>query len=215
MHNIQDTELLQPDTYWTLYIEKLRGFSPRANYIDRATAACRRNKCQFLRIEVSHSQSNRSPRQYSRFSRPKPLLFLPSSSSIVLTRLSVDTIPDPLLLRKSGRAGNQTQTSRCNQELWPLRPQRRSWTLYTKMKINQYLTQRPDKVWADTTAAHMAKHHAIKVQRRAQGKKYPHNLSISTTVDSERPRTQHFISDENVLVIFDWKLHRKLICTAI
>jgi hypothetical protein len=25
---------------------KLRGFSPQANYIDRATAACRRSECQ-------------------------------------------------------------------------------------------------------------------------------------------------------------------------
>jgi hypothetical protein len=30
---------------------KLHGLSPRANYTDRATAACRRNDCQLLRIE--------------------------------------------------------------------------------------------------------------------------------------------------------------------
>jgi hypothetical protein len=30
---------------------KLRGLSPRANYTDRATAACRRSECQLLRIE--------------------------------------------------------------------------------------------------------------------------------------------------------------------
>jgi hypothetical protein len=30
---------------------KLHGLSPRANYTDRATAACRRSDCQFLRIE--------------------------------------------------------------------------------------------------------------------------------------------------------------------
>jgi hypothetical protein len=30
---------------------KLHGLSPRANYTDRATAACRRNDCQFLLIE--------------------------------------------------------------------------------------------------------------------------------------------------------------------
>jgi hypothetical protein len=30
---------------------KLRGLSPRANYTDRATAACRRSDCQLLRIE--------------------------------------------------------------------------------------------------------------------------------------------------------------------
>jgi hypothetical protein len=37
---------------------------------------------------LSRGQRNGSPQTYSRFSRPEPLLFLPSSSSIVLTRLS-------------------------------------------------------------------------------------------------------------------------------
>jgi hypothetical protein len=32
-------------------LKKLHGLSPRANYIDRATAACRRSDCQLLRIE--------------------------------------------------------------------------------------------------------------------------------------------------------------------
>jgi hypothetical protein len=49
-------------------------------------------------------------RLYSQFSRPEPLLFLPSSSSTVLTRLS-GPLPDPLLLRKSGSIGNQTRIS--------------------------------------------------------------------------------------------------------
>jgi hypothetical protein len=31
--------------------EKLHGLSPRANYTDRATAACRRSDCQLVRIE--------------------------------------------------------------------------------------------------------------------------------------------------------------------
>jgi hypothetical protein len=30
---------------------KLRGLSPRANYTDRATTACRRSYCQLLRLE--------------------------------------------------------------------------------------------------------------------------------------------------------------------
>jgi hypothetical protein len=30
---------------------KLHGLSPRANYTERATAACRRSDCQLLRIE--------------------------------------------------------------------------------------------------------------------------------------------------------------------
>jgi hypothetical protein len=56
----------------------------------------------------------------SRFSRPEPLLFLPSSSSVVLTRLS-GPVPDPLLLRTSGSAENVTRDIWiCRQELWPL-----------------------------------------------------------------------------------------------
>jgi hypothetical protein len=31
--------------------KKLHGLSPRANYADRATAACRRSDCQLVRIE--------------------------------------------------------------------------------------------------------------------------------------------------------------------
>jgi hypothetical protein len=30
---------------------KLHGLSPRANYTDRATAACQRSDCQLVRIE--------------------------------------------------------------------------------------------------------------------------------------------------------------------
>jgi hypothetical protein len=48
------------------------GLSPRANYTDRATAACRRSDCQLLRIE---GQRDGSLRPYSRFSRQEPLLF--------------------------------------------------------------------------------------------------------------------------------------------
>jgi hypothetical protein len=63
---------------------------------------------------------NESLRLYSHFSRPKPLLFLTSSSSIVLTSW-VDPVPDPLLLRKSGSIGNWTRDLWiCSQELWPL-----------------------------------------------------------------------------------------------
>jgi hypothetical protein len=31
--------------------KKIHGLSPRANYTDRATAACRRRGCQLVRIE--------------------------------------------------------------------------------------------------------------------------------------------------------------------
>jgi hypothetical protein len=36
---------------WSKLKTKLHGLSPRANYTDRATAACRRSNCQLLRIE--------------------------------------------------------------------------------------------------------------------------------------------------------------------
>jgi hypothetical protein len=39
----------------------------------------------FADREVSSGQRDGSPQPYSRFSRPEPLLFLPSSSSIILT----------------------------------------------------------------------------------------------------------------------------------
>jgi hypothetical protein len=63
---------------------KLLGLRPRANYIGRATAACR----QLLRIVGVAWSAQWIPRPYYRISRPEPLLFLPSSSSIVHTRLS-------------------------------------------------------------------------------------------------------------------------------
>jgi hypothetical protein len=39
----------------------LRGFSPQANYTDRATAACRRSYCQLLRIEGVALSVQRTP----------------------------------------------------------------------------------------------------------------------------------------------------------
>jgi hypothetical protein len=37
--------------YFVVIKKKLHGLSPRANYTDRATAACRRSDCQLLRIK--------------------------------------------------------------------------------------------------------------------------------------------------------------------
>jgi hypothetical protein len=47
-----------------MVIKKLHGLSPRANYTDRATAACRRSDCQLLRIEGCNVVSVTDP--YSR-----------------------------------------------------------------------------------------------------------------------------------------------------
>jgi hypothetical protein len=68
---------------------ELRGLSPRANYSDRTTADFRESYCQLLRIEgVSPGKRRGYLRPYSRFPRLEPLLFLSSSPSIVLTKLS-------------------------------------------------------------------------------------------------------------------------------
>jgi hypothetical protein len=63
---------------------KLRGLSPGANYTDRLTA-----KLVLTFAErVLRGQRDGSLQPYSRISRPEPLLSLPSSSSIVFTKLS-------------------------------------------------------------------------------------------------------------------------------
>jgi hypothetical protein len=61
----------------------------RANYTDRATAACRRSdSLLFADRGWPRGQRDGFLRPYSRFSRQEPLLFLSSSSSIEFTRLS-------------------------------------------------------------------------------------------------------------------------------
>jgi hypothetical protein len=77
----------------------LHGLSPRANYTDRATAACRRSDCQLLRIEGatwSAGQRDGSVRPFSRFSRQEPLLFYQVAPQLY-SRGWVDHVPDPLL----------------------------------------------------------------------------------------------------------------------
>jgi hypothetical protein len=69
-------------------LTKLHGLSLRANYTDRATAACRRSQCRLLRIDGVEWSAKQIPTSVFLVPRPQPLFFLPSSSSIVLTRLS-------------------------------------------------------------------------------------------------------------------------------
>jgi hypothetical protein len=88
---------------------------PQANYTDWATATCRRNLVPTsVDRGVSHGQCggshtviNLSILHRSRYFSFKLLLIYPHKGW-------VDPIPDPLLLRKPGSAGNRTQ------ELWPL-----------------------------------------------------------------------------------------------
>jgi hypothetical protein len=73
---------------WTSYL-KLHGLSPRANYTDRATAACRRSDLPTCADRMCHVVSVTDPSgRISRFSRQEPLLFYQVALQFVLTRLS-------------------------------------------------------------------------------------------------------------------------------
>jgi hypothetical protein len=74
----------------------------------------------FWRQRVLHGQHNGSPRPYSRFlDRIRYYFFITAPQ--LYSRGWVGPFPDPLLLRKSGSAGNQTwDLWICSQELWPL-----------------------------------------------------------------------------------------------
>jgi hypothetical protein len=51
MYAISRAQLQKLILAQTNQTNKLHGLNPRANYSDRATAACWRSLCQFLRIE--------------------------------------------------------------------------------------------------------------------------------------------------------------------
>jgi hypothetical protein len=85
--------------------KSLRGFSPRANYTDRTTAACWRiyTFADILYHVISptypHGFLDRSSNY---FFQVAPQLY---------SRGWVNPVSDPLLLRKSGSAGNRARTS--------------------------------------------------------------------------------------------------------
>jgi hypothetical protein len=73
----------------------------------------------FCGYRLPRGQRDESIRPYSRLSRPEPLLFLPSSSSVVLTRLSGPC--SRITTFHLVVPGNRTRDLRiCSQELWPL-----------------------------------------------------------------------------------------------
>jgi hypothetical protein len=65
----------------------------------------------FCGYRVPRGKRDGSLRPYFWLSRPELLLILSSRSPQLYSRGCVDPVPDPLLLRKSGSAGNQTRTS--------------------------------------------------------------------------------------------------------
>jgi hypothetical protein len=73
-------------TFWLHIKPKLHGLSPRANYTDRANAACRRSDCKLLWIEVwLHIQSTKLiliRRNNSKIFLRKPTEWLPPSTDL-------------------------------------------------------------------------------------------------------------------------------------
>jgi hypothetical protein len=98
--------------YWiktNIQTNKLRGLSPRANYIDRATAVCRRSWCQLLQIEgVRVVSATDTPGRILAFLGGSLYYFFQLVRHLY-SRGWMDPFPDPLLLRKSGSAGNRTR----------------------------------------------------------------------------------------------------------
>jgi hypothetical protein len=88
---------------------KLRGLSPRAKYAD-----LRDNRLSAKLVPTFADRGCRvvkatDPYAVFSFCRPEPLLFLPSSSLSILTRLSGSRCR-PTTSQKSGNAGNRTRT---------------------------------------------------------------------------------------------------------
>jgi hypothetical protein len=81
---------------------KLCGLTPRSNYTDRATAACRRRGCCV-------STTDPYGRSLGFLDRSRYLFFQVAPQ--LHSRGWVGPVPDLLLLRKSGSSGNRTRTS--------------------------------------------------------------------------------------------------------
>ena len=92
----------------------------------------------FLQIEGCHVVSATDPNgRWSPFSGPEPLLFIQVAPQLT-SRGWVDPVPDPLLLRKSGSAGNRTRDlCICSQKLWTLDHRGgRTWTFTFNFSTN-------------------------------------------------------------------------------
>jgi hypothetical protein len=96
-------------------------FSPRSNYADRATAACRRSRCQLLRIEGCRVVSTTNPHGSILVFLHRSRYFLFQVIPQLYLRGWVDPFRYLLLFRKCGNAGNRARDLWiCSQELWPL-----------------------------------------------------------------------------------------------
>jgi hypothetical protein len=97
-------------------------FGPQANYTDWATASCPWNLVPtFVDREVSRGQRGVSPTIVNLSFLNRSRYFSFKQLLIYSHKGWVDPVPDPLLVRKSGSAGNQSRVLWVrSQELWPL-----------------------------------------------------------------------------------------------
>jgi hypothetical protein len=86
--------------------------SPQTNYTNRATAICRRSWCQLLLIESVTWTTQQIPTAVNLDFLDLQRYFSNQVAPQLYSRGWVDLVPNPLLLRKSGSAGNRTLTSR-------------------------------------------------------------------------------------------------------
>jgi hypothetical protein len=90
---------------------KFRGLSLQAKYTDRATAACRRKLVPHFTDRKYHVVSVTDPYGSNLSFLDRSSYFFFQVAPQLYSRGWLDPIPDPLLLRKSGSAGNRTRTS--------------------------------------------------------------------------------------------------------
>jgi hypothetical protein len=95
-------------------LKKLRGLSPGANYTTERPPLVRGVSVNFCGWRVPRGHRDRSLRPYSRISRPEPLLFLASSSSIV-PPFQTRYFSENLVAQES-----KPDLWICSRELWPL-----------------------------------------------------------------------------------------------
>jgi hypothetical protein len=109
------------------------------------------DNANFCRYRVSRGRCSGSPRPLISIFYTRSHYFSIQVAPQLYSRGWVDPVPDPLLLRKSGSAGNRTRDlCICSQELWPLdhRGGPRSPTVCEKWLRNWIRGQGPQ--WAGT-----------------------------------------------------------------
>jgi hypothetical protein len=123
VHRETDRQTCLIRTTWLSTVKKkkkLPGLSPRTNYADRVTAIVGEASANFCGMMVPRGQRDGSLRPYYWSSRQGTLFILPSSSSIVITRLSGPRSRPTISQKIWVRRESNSDLCICSQELRPL-----------------------------------------------------------------------------------------------